>query len=72
MTPTRATMVVYAAHDLGGALLLVALVLAGICVLAFVTAWLVPQHPGAHRARTRRRDRETGVPQGAGAHQVRR
>jgi len=56
-------MIVYAASDLGGALLLVGLVVAGICVLAFVTAWLVPQPPAAHRARTRRRGRETRVPQ---------
>ena len=72
MTPTRATMIVYAASDLTGALLLVGLVLAGICVLAFVTAWLVMQPRAAHRARTRRRGRETRVPQGARSQHVRR
>ena len=52
-------MTLYAADDLGVALLLVGLVLVGICMLAVITAWLVPSPSAAHKATTRRRVRET-------------
>jgi hypothetical protein len=42
-------------NDLASALLLIALVLAGIFMLPFAMAWLEPKQTPAHRAATSRR-----------------
>ena len=72
MILTRATVAMYAADNLGDALLLVGFVLVGICILAVITMWLVPSQSAAHKAATRRRGRETRGRQAVGTHQLRR
>ena len=67
-------MIVHAANDLGNALILAGLSVAGICVLALLMAWLmdwVMPQPASHRAAVARRRARVTRGQRAGTRQLR-